>query len=128
MTETRFRSLLFLTLMVTPSFGSVVDQVSDSGVPGGLVVHLGCGDGQQTAKLLINDRFTVHGLDTDRDKVQAARDHLRSGETERAVALAELAIRKADRDIAKAIPLHRAAQDVEGHHNGARFGPRSGCR
>lgn len=49
-----------------------------SGVQGGLVVHLGCGDGVQTAGLLFNDRFFVHGLDTDAACIQKARKHIRS--------------------------------------------------
>jgi len=36
-----------------------------TGVQGGLVVHLGCGDGKLTAALWANDRYLVHGLDTD---------------------------------------------------------------
>ncbi|NQT53678.1 hypothetical protein HQ576_16590, partial [bacterium] len=35
-----------------------------TGVTGGLVVHVGCGDGILTAALHANDRFVVHGLDT----------------------------------------------------------------
>ena len=50
--------------------------LADTGVQGGLVVHLGCGDGRLTAELLANDRFRVHGLDTDEDNVTAARDHV----------------------------------------------------
>ncbi|MDP6117554.1 MAG: PQQ-binding-like beta-propeller repeat protein [Planctomycetota bacterium] len=47
-----------------------------SGVKGGLISHLGCGDGQLTAALLTNDRMLVHGLDADRDDVAKARDHI----------------------------------------------------
>ena len=36
-----------------------------SGVQGGLIVHVGCGDGKLTAALRANDSFLVHGLDTD---------------------------------------------------------------
>ena len=36
-----------------------------SGVKGGLVVHLSCGDGRLTAELRPNDRYQVHGLDRD---------------------------------------------------------------
>lgn len=49
-----------------------------SGVKGGLVVHLGCGDGQLTAALHRNDSFVVYGFDTDARKVEAARAHLQS--------------------------------------------------
>ena len=33
-----------------------------TGVQGGLVVHLGCGDGKLTAALRADDRYRVHGL------------------------------------------------------------------
>ena len=36
-----------------------------TGVRGGLVVHLGCGDGRLTAALAKGDEYLVHGLDTD---------------------------------------------------------------
>jgi outer membrane protein assembly factor BamB/SAM-dependent methyltransferase len=49
-----------------------------SGVDGGLVVHLGCGDGELTAALLKGDNFLVHGLDVDPENVKEAREHLRS--------------------------------------------------
>ncbi|MCU0917308.1 MAG: class I SAM-dependent methyltransferase [Planctomycetes bacterium] len=51
-------------------------QILDrTGIRGGLVVHLGCGDGTLTAALHANDSFLVHGLDAD---VTAAREYLRS--------------------------------------------------
>ncbi|MBM4048856.1 MAG: class I SAM-dependent methyltransferase, partial [Planctomycetes bacterium] len=49
-----------------------------AGVTGGLVVHLGCGDGKLTAALRASDRFLVHGLDTDAAKVEKAREHILS--------------------------------------------------
>ena len=45
---------------------------------GGLVVHLGCGDGKLTADLCGDGRFLVQGLDADPDNVAAARRHVRS--------------------------------------------------
>ena len=47
-----------------------------TGVQGGLVVHLGCDDGQLTAALHANDRYLVHGLDTDPAQVAQTRDLL----------------------------------------------------
>ena len=44
-----------------------------SGIKGGLIVHVGCGDGRLTAALRVNDRFLVHGLDTDATSVRKAR-------------------------------------------------------
>ncbi|MBM3892384.1 MAG: methyltransferase domain-containing protein, partial [Verrucomicrobia bacterium] len=49
-----------------------------SGIKGGLVVHLGCGDGRLTAALRSNERYTVHGLDADAAKVRTARGFIQS--------------------------------------------------
>jgi outer membrane protein assembly factor BamB len=49
-----------------------------SGVQGGLIVHVGCGDGEQTATLRIDDRFLVFGLDTERIQINRARAHIQS--------------------------------------------------
>ncbi len=48
-----------------------------TGTDGGLVVHVGCGDGQLTAALKAGDGFLVHGLDVDPKSVDAARQHVR---------------------------------------------------
>jgi len=49
-----------------------------TGVRGGLVVHVGCGDGKLTAALRANDRFLVHGLNGDAANLAAARQHIRT--------------------------------------------------
>ena len=49
-----------------------------TGVTGGLIIHVGCGDGRLTAALHAGDRYLVHGLDTDAANVRAARKHIRS--------------------------------------------------
>jgi len=49
-----------------------------TGVKGGLVVHVGCGEGRLTAALRASDAFLVQGLDTDAAKVRKAREHARS--------------------------------------------------
>ncbi len=49
-----------------------------AGLRGGLVVHIGCGDGRLTAALHASDAFLVHGLDADPANVAKARDHIRS--------------------------------------------------
>jgi len=54
------------------------DILEAAGVKGGLVVHLGCGDGKLTAGLCATDSYLVHGLDTDAANVEAARKHIRS--------------------------------------------------
>jgi len=45
-------------------------------VQGGLIVHLGCGDGRLTAALRLSNAFLVHGLDRDGEKVAQARKYL----------------------------------------------------
>ena len=52
--------------------------LSASGVKGGLVVHLGCGDGNLTAALHANDSYIVHGLDADVKNVETARRNIQS--------------------------------------------------
>ena len=49
-----------------------------TGVQGGMVVHLGCGDGKLTAALRVNDRYTVHGLERDPAEVARARSFIQS--------------------------------------------------
>ncbi|MHC4201401.1 MAG: class I SAM-dependent methyltransferase, partial [Planctomycetota bacterium] len=49
-----------------------------TGVRGGLVVHLGCGDGRLTTELRADLCYVVHGLDTDAHNVAKAREHIRS--------------------------------------------------
>lgn len=54
------------------------DILDASGVMGGLVIHLGCGDGKLTAELQANKSYRVQGLESDPVKVAAARKHIRS--------------------------------------------------
>ena len=49
-----------------------------TGVEGGLVVHVGCGNGELTAALRTNDRYLAQGLDTSATQVEEARTHIRS--------------------------------------------------
>ena len=49
-----------------------------SGAAGGLVVHLGCGDGKLTAALRAGDHYVVQGLAAGAKDVKAARDHVGS--------------------------------------------------
>jgi outer membrane protein assembly factor BamB len=49
-----------------------------TGVQGGLIVHLGCGNGKLTAALHAGDNFLVHGLDADAKNIAAARTYIRS--------------------------------------------------
>jgi outer membrane protein assembly factor BamB len=52
--------------------------LADSGVQGGLVVHLGCGDGRLTAALGAGEGFVVQGLDRSPAQVETARRTIQS--------------------------------------------------
>jgi len=67
--------ILLIALAATAAAGSIPEA---AGVQGGLIVHIGCGDGRTTAALRVNERFIVQGLDTDRAAVETAREHIRT--------------------------------------------------
>jgi outer membrane protein assembly factor BamB len=50
--------------------------INQAGVRGGLVVHVGCGDGRLTAALRIDDGYLVHGLEQEVESVEKARQHI----------------------------------------------------
>ena len=52
--------------------------LEDTGLKGGLIVHLGCGNGKLTAALRPTESYLVHGLDADAANVEEARRHVRS--------------------------------------------------
>ncbi len=58
------------------------DQASSiletSGIKGGFIVHVNCGDGALTEALKKNDSYLVHGLDSNRDNVKKAREYIAS--------------------------------------------------
>jgi len=76
--------VLVLALMINRAPAAQSQQqkagqiLNDTGVKGGLIVHINCGDGTLTAALRANDSYLVHGLDTDAENVQKAREHIRS--------------------------------------------------
>jgi outer membrane protein assembly factor BamB len=47
-------------------------------VAGGLIAHIGCGDGRLTVALRTGPQYLVHGLDRQMANVQMARQHIRS--------------------------------------------------
>ena len=55
-----------------------MEILDSTGSKGGLVIHLGCGDGRLTAALRANDSYIIHGLDSDPANVAAARKHIQS--------------------------------------------------
>ncbi len=67
-------TLLWSGLGLSEARGVTADEIiKKTGVRGGLVVHLGCGDGKLTAQLRAGDQFVVHGLDIDQKVVDQAR-------------------------------------------------------
>ena len=87
----RVRGLCYALMVVgalaaqARSAPDAAEIVRTSGVQGGIVVHVGCGPstgsgqaGTLTAALRVDDRYLVHGLDTDAKTVAAAREHIRS--------------------------------------------------
>ena len=52
--------------------------LNNTGVQGGLIVHIGCGHGKLTAALRTSEAYLVQGLDRDPANVKRARDHIRS--------------------------------------------------
>ena len=65
--------------LVSPADQALAGQILDAaGVKGGLVVHLGCGNGKLTAALRASDSYLVHGLDADAGNVAVARRNIQS--------------------------------------------------
>ena len=70
----------FVCVLVGAAASAAADTLLEtSGVKGGFVVYLGCGDGELTAAMKPNDAYVVHALDTDADKVQQARGRFLAG-------------------------------------------------
>jgi len=76
--------LLAVCLMTGAAQGQKIDVtalakeiIDATGVQGGIVVHIGCGNGKLTAALRINDSYTVHGLETDPARVANARSYIK---------------------------------------------------
>ena len=77
-----YAAVLAMLLTAIASAGAAGEPIAAeaiyraTGVSGGLVVHLGCGDGRLTAELRAGDRYVVHGLDTDPARVEKTRSLL----------------------------------------------------
>lgn len=69
-------SVPFLTYAISESDASQLakDVLSQSGIKGGFVAHVGSGDGALTAALKANDSYQVHGIDRDAKAVAASRE------------------------------------------------------
>ena len=59
----------------SPSAEEILER---SGIQGGIVVHVGCGDGKLTAALHVDDRYTIHGLDRNATNIAKARRYIQS--------------------------------------------------
>ncbi len=77
----RILSLLLVIVAAIPgrvsADPSAEDVLEAAGVDGGLVVHVGCGDGELTAALRRDKRYVIHGLDTSAENVKKARALIR---------------------------------------------------
>ena len=85
MTPIRAYLLIFVPALLWPGLlmadewsDRAAEILGDAEVTGGLVVHIGCGDGRLTAALGAREGYVVHGLDADPGNVSAAREHQRS--------------------------------------------------
>ncbi len=64
---------------VSPADAEAARQILDAaGVRGGLVIHVGCGEGRRTAALRASEAFLVQGLAADPAEVENARAHVRA--------------------------------------------------
>jgi len=77
------KAIAVATALVLVGIGApaapTASQILDAtGVRGGLVVHVGCGDGKLTAALRASPSFVVQGLDPDPANIRKARAHIRS--------------------------------------------------
>jgi len=75
------RRTLTLTLIVLlcPTVTPAQDAeqlLTLANINGGLVVHVGCGDGRLIAALHASDSYVVHGLDVNPRQIEAARAHI----------------------------------------------------
>jgi outer membrane protein assembly factor BamB len=77
--------LLLVCLLTGTAQAKQIDAMTQAkeildtaGIQGGIILHLGCGDGRLTAALRANDRYTVHGLDADPAKVAEARKYIQA--------------------------------------------------
>ncbi|MFN0077372.1 MAG: PQQ-binding-like beta-propeller repeat protein [Prosthecobacter sp.] len=68
------RFLLSFLLSSSLLADDAADLIAQSGVKGGIVVHVGCGDGKLTQALQVNERYQVQGLTQDATTVPGVRE------------------------------------------------------
>ncbi|MFH1918618.1 MAG: PQQ-binding-like beta-propeller repeat protein [Planctomycetota bacterium] len=72
-------AVLIVTCLPVVGWADPAEEIlTQAGVPGGLVVHVGCGDGTLTAALGEREGYLVHGLDVNPNHVAAARKHIQA--------------------------------------------------
>ncbi len=88
MKKFRFPIKLTFVLYISCTLSAVIAQSSDceqrakqildaTNIKGGLIVHIGCGDGELTVALRVSDSYLVHGLDTKAENVEKARERIK---------------------------------------------------
>jgi len=82
MKRTTITSIVGVALLAQVALAGPAEEAGailrTTGIRGGLIVHLGCGDGKLTAALRAGEGYLVHGLDADADNVRGARKHIQS--------------------------------------------------
>ncbi len=76
----RFFLVTAITLsLCATSFAQTGEEIiADTGVTGGVIVHLGCGDGRLTTELCRGKSFVVQGLDRSAANIKLLRDRIQS--------------------------------------------------
>ena len=72
---TRLGALIALLFTCGAPARPLSELIKRTGVPGGVILHVGCGDRRVTASLSSSGRFLVRGLDRDAAAVQSATRH-----------------------------------------------------
>ena len=84
-----FTAVFVITLALLPAVSFATTDTTDpeeiaqeilkaTQVNGGLIIHIGCGDGKLTAALHAGDQYLVHGLDKKQKNVNQAREYIHS--------------------------------------------------
>jgi outer membrane protein assembly factor BamB len=68
--------LFFITCVINEA--APISPLDDPGVYGGLVVHVGCGDGEFIVALSERETYLIQGLDSEPENVLAARERLQT--------------------------------------------------
>ena len=70
--------LVFIGAVMAQAGEQADEILKIAGVNGGLLVHVGCGDGKLTAELGASDSLVVHGIDVNEASIQEARKRIAS--------------------------------------------------